>query len=101
LKPRGKKAAFAAKMNVNPSQVSRWIRGATPDEELWPQIEEAAGMPSGTLMRTNWRDEASRLQAQIDALDTRVLKQGQQLARLAASRRREPPPSPQLVDQSP
>lgn len=91
LKGRGRKTEFAAAMGVNPSQVSRWIRGAQPDEELWPQIEKAAGI---TLERTNWRDEAARLQEQVDELRAAVLRHGEQLAALAkaqASAESHPP----------
>lgn len=78
---RGAATALAEALGLNPSSVSRWVRGDDrPDMARWPAIEDHLGLDRGTIARSfgitdtelSLRQELSELAAKADLLQAAI-----------------------------
>lgn len=84
LVERGSSRRLALALGTDPSNVTRWKRGAWPDPSMWPQIEEALGLPSGTLTRSTGGVSAAGIEELRERLDQVEATLAQLLERLPA-----------------
>lgn len=79
LTERGASRRLALELGTDPSNVTRWKRGAWPDPQLWARIEQALDIPAGTLRKASGAgttDQVAELAVRVTMLEESVSRRG-------------------------
>lgn len=101
---RGAARRLALALGRNQSVVNRWAHGARPDPAAWPEIEEALGLPPGTLAGVDGvtpSDEVAALRQRVEALEAELRRLAAHVATLGAATVRATRPDSHSGRQSP